>query len=183
MIPSNNWFYCWLTRLLLERVTLFVKEHSVARYGEPKKLKIEYSNRGGLSYAQMNAYYSWLKFKSSNRRPFLPLGNLSWEVMHPSLLEVYEHNSRAGLHFADAVGASFFKAYDKHDTGECDPQFAKLFLPRMARHPDKASGRISGFGLKLMPGLRKANLDSDQTEIFRFYGYPGQWWAPDPTVP
>jgi hypothetical protein len=82
---------------------------------------------------------------------------------------------REGLQLADVVAAAFFKACDKHDTGACDSQYAKLLRPRMARERDK----ISGFGVKLLPGFAKASLDADQAEIFRYYGYPGQWWDPE----
>jgi hypothetical protein len=91
----------------------------------------------------------------------------------------YPHLEREGLQLADAVAAAFFKACDKHDTGACDPQFAKLLRDRMAREPDNHSGRISGFGVKLLPSFAKARLDPDQAEIFRHYGYPGQWWDPE----
>jgi hypothetical protein len=49
----------------------------------------------------------------------------------------------------------------------------------MAREPDNNNGRISGFGVKLLPSFAKAKLDADQTEIFRHYGYPRQWWDPE----
>ena len=179
-LSSDNWFYCWLTRLLLERITHFVKADSLKRHKEIRRVKLEYSNRGGLSYAQMNAYYSWLKHRSKGDRLVLPLGDLAWETMDPSLLEVHAHDDRLGLHLADAVAGAFFKACDKHDTGGCNPEFAKLFAPRMARYPDKNGGIISGYGLKLMPKMGIAKLDPDQAEIFRHYGYPKQWWAPAP---
>lgn len=89
-------------------------------------------------------------------------------------------DDRLGLHLADAVAGAFFKACDKHDTGGCNPEFAKLFAPRMERYPDKNGGIISGYGLKLMPKMGIAKLDPDQAEIFRHYGYPKQWWAPAP---
>ena len=177
-IPSANWFYCWLTRLLLERVSKFVYDRSIKEDGEPKKLRIEYSARGGLRYSQMAAYYEWMKLKKHN--PFLPWGRIYWEVMHSDLLKVYPHWNREGLQLADVVASAFFKACDKHDTGGCDPTFAKLLKPRMAREPDKArGGQFSGFGVKLMPSMRKAKLDQDQSEIFKFYGYPAQWWCPE----
>ena len=179
LIPSNNWFYCWMTRVLLERVTFFVNSDSLARYGEPRLLKIEYSNRGGLSYAQMDAYYTYLQHRVSIGRNELTMGDLSWQVMRRGLLQVHQHDDRAGLHFADAAASSFFKACDKYDTGAIDTQFAKLLEPRMGRFPDILDGQIAGYGVKLLPGLRSAKLDLDQTEIFRFYGYPHQWWAPD----
>jgi len=175
-IPSSNWFYCWMTRLLLERVTKFVHDKSVTDHGEPRKLRIEYSARGGLKYSQMHAYYEWMKLK---KVPFLPWGNLKWEVMDQNLLKVYPHLDRAGLQIADVVASAFFKACDKHDTGGCDNAFAKLLKPRMGRDPDKRNGQISGYGVKLMPSLKGANLDADQAAIFKFYGYPKQWWCPE----
>lgn len=179
-LSDKNWFYCWLTRLLLERITLFVKQHSTEKFGEPKRLKIEYSNRGGLSYSQMNAYYSWLKHTEQDGRLYLPQGTLCWDVMDPSLLEVHGHQEHAGLHFADAVASAFFKACDKHDTGSCDPQFAQILKPKMARQPDRRDGQVAGFGVKIMPGFTKAKLDADQQTIFRYYGYPKSWWGPGP---
>jgi hypothetical protein len=112
-------------------------------------------------------------------RPFLPWGKICWEVMDPRLLYVYPHYEREGLQLADIVASAFFKACDKHDTGACDPQFAKLLSDRMARIPDTTAGQIAGYGLKLLPNFRKAKLDPDQASIFKFYGYPAQWWDPE----
>lgn len=182
-IPSKNWFYCWLTRLLLERVTHYVTQRSLQKYGAIKRVKLVYSDRGGLSYAQMNAYYDWLRYKAESGRQFLALGDLHYETLHRDLLEVYPHNQKPGLQFADAVASAFYKACDVYHTGGCDPHFAKLLEPRMARVPDKPDGQIAGYGLKLMPSLQGARLRADQQEVFRFYGYPKQWWAPAPSDP
>ncbi|MGO4512072.1 DUF3800 domain-containing protein [Bradyrhizobium sp. 2TAF36] len=175
-IPSQCWFYCWMTRVLLERVTRFVLQRSLTDHGEPRRLRIEYSARGGLRYDQMHAYYEWLRMK--RHKPFLPWGKLCFEVMDVNLLRVYPHHEREGLQLADTVAAAFFKACDKHDTGACDPSFAKLLQDRMAREPDNQGGKISGFGVKLLPSFARARLDNDQAEIFKHYGYPSQWWDP-----
>jgi hypothetical protein len=175
-IPSQCWFYCWMTRVLLERVTRFVLHRSLLDFHEPRYLRVEYSARGGLRYDQMHAYYEWMRMK--RHRPFLPWGKICFEVLHMNLLRVYPHQEREGLQLADAVAAAFFKACDKHDTGGCDPQYATLLRDRMAREPDDRTGKISGFGVKLLPSFPKAKLDRDQAEIFRRYGYPSQWWDP-----
>ena len=47
----------------------------------------------------------------------------------------------------------------------------------MARVPDGGTV-ISGYGVKLMPNFKKANLLPEQAAIFTHYGYPRQWWAP-----
>jgi Protein of unknown function (DUF3800) len=183
IIPVKNWFYCWLTRLLLERVTHFVAEDSLKRYGGHRHLKLQYSNRGGLSGPQMNAYYEWLKYKATAGKQHLRLGELRHEVLHRQLLEVYNHNEKLGLQFADVVASAFLKACDTFVSGGCDPQYAKLLEPRMGRYPNVPDGKISGYGLKLMPGFKDAKLTKPQEEIFRFYGYPIQWWAPAPSAP
>jgi len=33
--------------------------------------------------------------------------------------------------------------------------------------------------VKLLPNFKNAALDPDQAEIFRYYGYPYQWWDPE----
>ena len=114
---------------------------------------------------------------------FLSLGDICWDVMHRDLLKVYPHQERAGLQLADVSAGAFFKSCDIYDTGACDPQFAKLLKPRMGRCPDTHDGQISGYGVKLMPSMTKAHLRPEQEEIFRFYGYPKQWWAPAPSDP
>src|SRR5258706_12917570 len=157
-IPAKNWFYCWLTRLLLERVTHFVEEHSKNAHGAPKFIKLQYSNRGGLSIAQMNAYYEWLKYKGAAGPQFLPLGDIKHEVLHRDLLGVFNQKDKLGLQFADVVASSFLKACDTYTSGGCNPEFAKLFRPRIARCPNKTGGQIAGYGVKLMPNLKDANL-------------------------
>ncbi|MGD9811368.1 MAG: hypothetical protein AB7U35_08550 [Sphingobium sp.] len=179
-IPSDNWFYCWLTRILLERVTDYVYAASIKRYGESQYLKLEYSERGGLRYSQMHAYYEWLKMKSAAGKValFLPFGDFQYSVLHPDLMRVYNHTERAGLKMPDIVASAFFKAVDIHQTRECDPTFAKLLGPRIARAPD--TGQIAGYGVKLMPNWRTLDrfaVPEEQRAILRHFGYPGnQWW-------
>lgn len=68
---------------------------------------------------------------------------------------------------------------DIHSVSNRDAECAKLLEPRMAREPDAMSGRLHGFGVKLMPAWGKARLLPSQQEIFRHYGYPNpQWWMP-----
>lgn len=172
-IPSDNWFYCWMTRLLLERVTHWVEARSKKEYGSTQKVKLVFSERGGLSYSQLNAYYQWLRYKGDNQK--LTLGNLSYETIDMKLLEVRNHSGDEGLKMPDIVASAFFKAADVHDTRSCDPQFALALRDRMARSP---TGQISGYGVKLMPGFTslKTRVQPNQLAVFRHYGYPAQWW-------
>ena len=93
-------------------------------------------------------------------------------------MRVYNHTERDGLKLPDIVASAFFKAVDVHQTGACDPTFAKLLTPRMARAPD--CGLIAGYGVKLMPNwktLDRFNVPDEQRVILRHFGYPhNQWW-------
>lgn len=171
-IPSNNWFYCWMTRLLLERVSHWVARHSLSTMGRIGRIKLVYSERGGLSYRQLNAYYEWLRHKGDHQ--FITVGNIVYETIRPALMQVINHAGHAGLKLPDIVASAFFKAADVHDTGCCDPTFAKALAPRMAR----MGRQIAGYGVKLMPGYGKLapRVQPEQLEVFEFYGYPDQWW-------
>lgn len=179
-IPSQSWFYCWLTRVLLERITDNVLAASKRRYGEPKFVKLEFSERGGLSYSQMHAYYEWIRMKSSNGRVplYLPWGRVEFDVLHRDLLRVYNHKERAGLKIADIAASAFFKAIDVYDTRARDAQFAKALAPRMAKSPD--TGQIGGYGVKLWPSWTKltkeVGVPRSQLEIFSHFGYPRDYW-------
>lgn len=174
-ISSDNWFYCWLTRLLLERVTHWVKEHSLAEYGEIRRVKLVFSERGGLSYSQMNAYYHWLKAKGDNQ--YLRRGNIAYDTIHMQLMEVINHTAHDGLKLPDIVASAFFKAADIHHTRGCDPRFAMALEARMARWPDKRSGLAAGYGVKLMPGYGalRHKVKNRQRDVFRHFGYPREW--------
>lgn len=176
-IPSDNWFYCWMTRLLIERVTHWVRARSLAEHNEVRKVKLVFSERGGLSYTQINAYYEWLRSKGDNQ--FLPLGNIAYDTISMNLLEVHNHAGHNGLKLPDIVASAFFKGADIHDTGAIDPSFALALRPRMARWPDTSGGQISGYGVKLMPGYGKLKkkVHPSQLELFSKFGYPSQWWA------
>jgi hypothetical protein len=179
-VPSDNWFYCWLTRILLERVTHDVYHASMKRYKEPRRVKLEFSERGGLRYSQMHAYFEWLKIKGASGRfaQFVPFGDFEYGTLHPDLMRVFNHSERDGLKLADIAASAFFKALDIHQTRDLDVSFAKLLEPCIARSPDRRL--TAGYGVKLLPNwktLDQFNVPAEQREILEFYGYPRhQWW-------
>jgi hypothetical protein len=79
--PAPNWFYAWLSRLLLERVTYLVRQKSLEQHREIRKVRLEFSSRGGLDRFGLTSYFNWLKLQSGEGKNYLPLGNLIWETM------------------------------------------------------------------------------------------------------
>jgi hypothetical protein len=60
-VGSQQWFYNYCLRLLLERVTHFCYHHARSEKSHSRYLKIIYSERGGHSYGQTIAYQELLK--------------------------------------------------------------------------------------------------------------------------
>lgn len=179
LLPQDNWFYCWMTRILLERITDYVAKNSMKKLARVGKVKLVFSERGGLRYSQMHAYYEWINMKSvGGKIPlFIPWGYVDFRCLHPDLLSVYSHKSLPALKMPDIVASAFFRALDVHDVPERNASFARLLGPKIASDPD--SKMIAGYGVKLMPNWKtidRFNVPGAQREILRHYGYPKQWW-------
>lgn len=167
-----QWFYYWISRVLLEKVTDYVYRRSMRELGRPGLLKIEFSERGGIRYDEIDEYYKLLRMHDISRTQFIDYGSVNWDVVDRKLINAYPHNSRAGLVLPDIVASSFFAACDKHDRGKPpNPLSAFKLDPRMARRVGGLDARPAGYGVKLMPKMKIANLDEDQARIFRHYGY------------
>lgn len=172
----KDWYYCWLTRLALERASNFVWRRSIQRYGTPKRLKVIFGERGGLRIGQIGAYYQWIRQQSMNENLYIAWGDIEWETIHQLLLDKDFTHNLDGLKLADILASAFFCACDSQQSGPCQPDFALNLKPIMARFPNNESGRHSGYGVKLLPTWSQAKLSAPQQTIFRRYGYPLQLW-------
>ncbi|MBU1288840.1 MAG: DUF3800 domain-containing protein [Alphaproteobacteria bacterium] len=171
-MQSYNWFYYWLSRILLEKMTDYVYRRSTRLTGHPGLLKIEFSERGGIRYDELDQYYRLLREHDWRGTQFITYDSVRWEVTRRELIEAYPHNSRAGLVLPDIVASSFFAASDKHDRNRPpDPHSAFRLDQRMARRNGDFTSTPAGYGVKLIPSMRVANLDADQARIFKHYGY------------
>lgn len=184
---DRNWFYCWLTRVLLERVTYFVLHEPLPTpIDRIPRIKIVFSNRGGLSYSQMKAYFELIKLQGGVGGLHLELGQVYSKTMHLDLIEIIPHYASSGLKLADIAASAFFKACDLYNTKGLDTGFAQALKARVAsaeyrsREEYEYYTTFAGYGLKLLPSFKGAKLRREQADIFRFYGYPRQWWDPTP---
>ncbi len=167
-IPSQQWFYNWCVRLLLERVTAFCKQRTMADFGEMKKIKIEFSRRGGHRYSQTKAYHYYLGFQQEGDAIYLKTREPVTKMLSTDLMEDHPHFSRAGLQLADCVASSFYQAIDCLGPGQTLLTPAQHLRPIMA----KENGEIRSFGVALFPTPPwKGNLTADQQAIFAQYGY------------
>ena len=156
----------------MEKVTNYAAWHSLKTYGGVKKIKFEFSERGGVRYDELSSYFKVLQQNDEQGTQTAAYDTINWSTVDHDLIRVFPHTRRAGLIMPDIVASSFYMACDKHERGlPCDPKPAVRLMPRMALRNDNRSSSCAGFGVKLMPSGRRADLDGDQTVIFRRYGY------------
>lgn len=167
---GKQFFYNFCVRLLMERATELCLKDSVNKFGEPRCMKVIFSERGNHSYGQTKAYWEILKRQAAANTTFLNKRTMRHEVMRYNLVDYVPHTQNAGLQLADVVASAFYQACDTLD-GKWNPEPAKLLSPKMPR----SSGVIADHGVILQPTPpEKAALNAEQKQIFAFYGYAFQ---------
>lgn len=167
---NRNWFYWWLTRCLLERVTRFCRDRN-AVIGDPDgQLRIVFSRRGGMQYQDFRDYMIRLRQQSQENALYLNTGDIQWPLIDMNEIDARDHSTRAGLQLADCVAGAFFKAVERNAAGQCVSQYADNIRTRMYRR----NGRYLGHGVKPMPGLNHMALDEAQRALFRSFGWRGR---------
>lgn len=165
---SNEWFYNFCVRLLLERVTDYVFRRTIKDYGEVRHLEVVFSNRGGMRYAQTKEYYDILHAQARSGITLLQRRVVRWEILHPHLVQAASPLLNAGVQLADVVASAFYQAADALGPVFWCADHAKALQFIMARERN----RWDDYGVALQPfPPAKANLTVEQQQIFRFYGY------------
>lgn len=173
-IPSQEWFYNWCVRLLLERVTGFCEARKKIDFGgSPTKIKVEFSRRGGHRYSQTKAYALYLRHQEHAGSLYLTKRSIITDLLDTELMEHHPHWSRPGLQLADIVASAFYSAANTIGPGAWDIEPAKALTPILA----KENGSAVDFGLALQPTPAwKAELSTDQQMIFAHNGYEFVKW-------
>jgi len=174
---GKQWFYNFCVRFLMERATDFCLRDSMKKYGEPRYMRVVFSQRGGHEYGQTKAYWEHLKAQAASETTFLRKREIKHRVLRFNLVDYVPHTSVAGLQLADVVASAFYQAIDVLDV-ENDPEPAKLLFPKMAR----LQGTAADEGVILQPTPPpKAKLTDMQKQIFVHYGYDfSSVWASAP---
>lgn len=165
-INKTAWFYCWMSRLLLERVTRYCGSRSIKDYGESRHVRIEFSDRGGVKIDDFVSYYEYLSQQSRLGMMYHSSFDLDWSVVDLTQITSHPNKMRAGLQLADVVASAFFQALEPNSSGNVTADYAKALRPRMAINNQ---GRMYGYSFKVMPKWAPARLPPQQREIFNFF--------------
>jgi hypothetical protein len=167
---SKNYFYNWMARVLLEKVTQYCRDDAAVRYPDQtqQRLRIEFSSRGGMFYPHTRDYLAKLWLQSQEGRVFLKRDDLAWEVFDPQQVHHFSHRDRAGLQLADVVTSAFYRGLGHADGKSGDVRYATILKTRVARGPNG----VFGFGVKLQPDHWDRSLQDHQREVFELFGAP-----------
>ncbi|MCJ8334993.1 MAG: DUF3800 domain-containing protein [Epibacterium sp.] len=162
---GKQWFYNWLVRILLERVTDFCNQDCDGKPTADHKIKVLFSQRGGHSYGQTKAYFEWLRLQ---RSPVLNKRNIDFRYLSFQLIDYVPHYLEAGLQCADIVASAAFRAVNA-DSPKQSVEAALNLSPIIARNELKET---KDFGLVLQPTrASELNLSPKQAELFIRYGF------------
>lgn len=166
---SKQWYYNWIARMLLERVSDYVGRRSLKDYGVKKLLKVIFSQAGRHSYAQTTAYHELLGYQSRSRSVYLPYRSPDYDVINRHSFDAYHSKSIPALQFADITASAFYAAADNLDTGPCISSYAIALEPRVAFDHQ---GKHANYGLVFQPTpSHPLQVPADQQTVFRHYGY------------
>lgn len=129
--------YRYASRLLLERVSWFCRDHKKVGDGNGFA-ELIFSNRSAMSYEDLRSYLHKLKLEADKDV------RIDWSAINPELVSAINHDQLAGLQLADAVATSIFYAVHKNQYGENEDRYLKLIGSKIYRHEKQ----IEGYGMK-----------------------------------
>jgi Protein of unknown function (DUF3800) len=96
-INKTSRFYAWMSRLLLEQVSNFIGQRTFIDYNQLTKMRIEFSDRGGLDIRQFRNYFDYLRDQSSTGSLYIDQYDLDWSVVDTKEMYSFANKDRAGL--------------------------------------------------------------------------------------
>lgn len=139
---QKHQLYRYASRLLLERVSWFCRDHVIPDQGDGSA-EIIYSNRDQMSYDDLRDYLKRLRLEQDRLKV-----SVHWPVIDPDHVRAVQANQMAGLQVADAIAHCLFKAVSPNRFGDVEERYARHLWPTFYRHP-KAG--FLGYGVKFWP--------------------------------
>lgn len=145
--------YWYLGRYLIERISWLCDDAAVE---EPKRVKIVFSNRSGLSYEEFREYMTVLKTQCDTQ--------IRWHVIDIDAIESRPHTQLAGLQLADCGASAFYAAVEPTRYGDYEPRYAEMLKPVTYRR----RRNFLSYGVKIVPNVSVLNQHQQRLlDIFR----------------
>jgi hypothetical protein len=160
-IPERETFrephrlYFFAVRHLLARISWLCRDHHRPVDGDGTA-EIVFSNRSGMSYADLGKYLELLKTR-------IPPTSIDWSAIRCDRITAHSAGKRMGLQIADAVASGFFKAVEPTRFGHTEDRYARM-LKGIVYHRERC---YKGYGLKFWPREVDGALGTE--ERFRWF--------------
>jgi len=147
--------YRYASRLLIERCSWICRDNVKPGVGDGKA-EIIFSNRGGMSYADMWGY--WSRLKHDVNEPT----KIEWDHLDLTKLSAINHDQLSGLQIADCVASAHWQAVSLDRYGVNEPRYFEELKPRLYRYKE----RVMSYGLKFLPPLEKIRPSQPHLSVF-----------------
>jgi hypothetical protein len=155
--------YFYASRLLLERVSWYCRDHKTAHTGGDGTAEICFSNRGGMKYDELRTYMETLKLKTQ-----LNDVRIDWDIIKTSQITALSPKLM-GMQIADAIASSFFFGTQLNQYGFVEDRYVRMLKSVVYQH----RGRYNGYGLKIWPNeaetlVKSLNYMAWLLEVYNF---------------
>lgn len=157
-----GYLYNYLTRWLLERVTLFCEQDAEARGIHPCRIKVVFSRREGTDYQAMKSYMELMR---DGRELIRPARSIRWNVFDPRDIVVENHSKWAGLQIADLITSSYFNAVEPNQYGNREVRYADTIRNLAICR----NGCALNAGVTPVPGLVPAQPDDEERAFLQSF--------------
>lgn len=149
--------YHYASRLLIERVSWFCRDHYDPSRGNGVA-DVIFSNRRKMSYDAIRSYWSKLK----NDPTIQAEVRIDWKHIDPLAMCAVNHDQLAGLQIADCVASSHWQAVSMDRFGNNEPRYLLELKKHIYRHKKTSDG----YGLKFWPKLQKLRPSNPHLSVF-----------------
>lgn len=138
---EKNQLYHYMCRYLIERLSWFCRDFRRYVPEGDGRVKIVFSRRGGMNYADFQNYLNVLK------GTYDPDIRIHWPVIDIDGVEAVDHGQRFGLQLADLAVSGLRAALEPDPYGNLEPRFAEMLKRRVYSR----DGNYLSYGAKLVP--------------------------------
>lgn len=155
VFTDKNQLYFYLTRYLIERISWFCRDHRTQVREGDGRARITFSRRGGLNYDSFASYLRRLRDHEDT--------SVHWPVIDIEAVQAQDHSRLAGLQIADCGTSAIAAAIEQDQYGNIE----NSYLREIAGNIYNRTGNYLSYGLKLLPQIDDAGLNSAQADAFQ----------------
>lgn len=166
---DRDHLYNFIIRLLLERVTNYVKIDARKKAIVNPLLRVIFSYRKGHSAEHLKLYLNQLKLQAENQTTHLDTRVIRPEVLRRDLIVCEDPNKVPGLQLADILTSAVYFSIDTKKLGKFETPLALRLNKIIAKSNN--SGKHANEGITLFHPKAGQLISFEQAKLFNKFGY------------